>query len=159
MYSTTVFVRSPSPMLRQHRRRLAAFAKTTAGLVDVKLSSAGLFSTDTALVRARVFDTPTGVAFLETLPQEMDLRSYGDEVYGPLKSAPLPPFQRQPMIPPGGLAYSEDGNFLCVFYGQAPAWPVEYIGHIEDWKSLKTGGWNGLIVSRVLDAESSDSDA
>ena len=60
----------------------------------------------------------------------MSLQTYGAEVYGPLKTK-LPSFRVQPMIPPGGLAYSENGNFLCVFWGQAPAWPVDYLGQID----------------------------
>jgi hypothetical protein len=41
-------------------------------------------------------------------------------------------------ILPGGIAYSSTGNYLCIFFGQDPAWPVEYIGKIEDdqWKIL-----------------------
>ena len=35
-------------------------------------------------------------------------------------------------IPSGGLAYTNRGNYLCIFYGQTPAWPVEYIGNIID---------------------------
>jgi len=36
------------------------------------------------------------------------------------------------------LAYTNKGNYLCVFYGQTPAWPVEFIGQIIDdqWKQL-----------------------
>ncbi|MFC1862725.1 cyclophilin-like family protein [Thermodesulfobacteriota bacterium] len=32
-----------------------------------------------------------------------------------------------PDIPPGGIAYTNNGNFLCIFFGQTPAWSVEYI--------------------------------
>ena len=44
------------------RRRLSSFAKTTAGSVDLKISASGLFSSDSTLLRARIFDTPTGQA-------------------------------------------------------------------------------------------------
>ena len=41
-------------------------------------------------------------------------------------------------IPAGGLAYTNQGNYLCVFFGQTPAWAVEHIGQIkgEQWQKL-----------------------
>jgi hypothetical protein len=44
------------------RRRLSSFAKTSAGSVELKISASGLFSSDSTLLRARIFDTPTGQA-------------------------------------------------------------------------------------------------
>jgi hypothetical protein len=43
-----------------------------------------------------------------------------------------------PDIPAGGIAYTNNGNYVCIFFGQTPAWPVEYIGQIKDdtWKVL-----------------------
>ena len=43
-----------------------------------------------------------------------------------------------PDIPAGGLAYTNQGNYFCIFFGQKPAWDVEYIGKIEgdEWKKL-----------------------
>ena len=32
---------------------------------------------------------------------------------------------------------------------QAPAWPVDYIGQIDDWEALAKGSWNELLVTRV----------
>ena len=45
-----------------------------------------------------------------------------------------------PEIPEGGLAYTNNVNYFCVFFGQQPAWVVEYIGQIEGeyWKKLLT---------------------
>ena len=43
-------------------RRLSSFTKTTAGAVELKISTSGLFSSDSTLLRARIFDTPTGQA-------------------------------------------------------------------------------------------------
>ena len=45
-------------------RRLSSFTKTTAGAVELKISASGLFSSDSTLLRARIFDTPTGQACL-----------------------------------------------------------------------------------------------
>jgi hypothetical protein len=42
-------------------------------------------------------------------------------------------------IPPGGIAYSRRGSYLCVFFGQDPAWPVDHVGQIEG------DGWRQLI--------------
>ena len=139
-------------VLRHTARRLSSFTKTTAGYADIRIATIGLFSSDARLLRARIFDTPTGQALLDSCPHEMSLQTYGAEVYGPLK-APLPSFQLQPMIPPGGLAYSAQGNYLCVFWGQAPAWPVDYIGQIDEWESLKGGPWNELRMVRAAPEE------
>ena len=99
-------------------------------------------------LRARIFDTPTGRAFKESCPHTLpSLQAYGDEVYGAWKVA-LPSTRPQPKIPPGGLAYSALGNYLCVFYGQAPAWPVDYFAQIEvGWEALQGGRWRDLHVS------------
>ena len=85
----------------------------------------------TTLFLCRVFNTPTGLAFLESAPHTLlSLSKYGDEVYGSLRTS-LPTTSPQPKIPFGGLAYSEQGQYLCIFYGQTPAWPVEYFAQIE----------------------------
>ena len=82
-------------------------------------------------LRARIFDTPTGQAFKASLPYQVpSLNAYGDEVYGGWKVT-LPSTKPQPMIPPGGLAYSAQGNYLCVFFGQAPAWPVVSLAEVH----------------------------
>nr|WP_319394161.1 cyclophilin-like family protein [uncultured Desulfobacter sp.] len=42
-----------------------------------------------------------------------------------------------PAIPPGGIAYTNNGDYVCIFFGPTPAWPVEYIGQIDGgtWKN------------------------
>ena len=135
---------------RQARRRLlSTAASTTAGFADITVSYIGMMSSNSTVLRARIFGTPTGHALLESCPHEMTLSTYGAEVYGALK-VPLPAIRQQPLIPPGGLAYSQKGNYFCVFFGQDPAWPVDYIGQIEDgWEALRTGPWTDLRVQRV----------
>ena len=62
----------------------------------------------------------------------------------------LPSTRRQPQIPPGGLAYSLQGSYLCVFFGQTPAWPVDYIGQIDEgWDVLRNASWQSLSVERL----------
>ena len=140
-------------LLSGGRRRLCNFAKSSAGLVDVKVSASGLFSSDSTVLRARIFDTPTGHALLESCPHQMMLQHYGAEVYGPL-GVRLPSTTLQSAIPPGGLAYSEQGNYLCVFWGAAPAWPVDYIGQIDaEWEKLRDKSWTELKVVRVAEED------
>lgn len=63
---------------------------------------------DHIALRARVFDTPTGQAFIKSLNPKEDggpyaissLSTYGDEVYGSWKVT-MPSTKPQPMIPPG----------------------------------------------------------
>ena len=123
---------------------LRQFSTSSIGFVKLNFNvGAG----DSLQLRARVFDTSLGKAFLASAPHEIHrLSSYGAEVYGPLRLA-LPSISVQPRIPSGGVAYSESGNYLCIFYGQVPAWPVDYIAQIDEgWESLQGGNWRDLIV-------------
>ena len=106
-------------------------------------------STDHIALRARVFDSPTSRAFLESCPHDVGrLSAYGDEVYGQLRHV-LPMTRPQPRIPAGGLAYSSQGNYLCLFFGQTPAWPVDYIAQVEvGYEHLQGGSWRSLVVTR-----------
>ena len=99
-------------------------------------------------LRARIFDSPAGRAFKESCPHTIpSLQVFGNEVYGSLKCA-LPMTKPLSIIPPGGLAYSHQGQYLCVFFGQAPAWPVEYFAQIEvGWEALQGGHWKNLDAS------------
>lgn len=75
--------------------------------------------------------------FAENLPCTIALQQWGDELYGPM-GVDLGEEDPVPIIPPGGIAYSSSGHYLCIFFGQTPAWPVEYIGQIpgDTWKEL-----------------------
>jgi len=86
---------------------------------------------------AELFATPVAVKFSENLPCKVSLRRWGNELYGSVgidcgENNPIPE------IPAGGIAYTNNGNYLCVFFGQRPAWPVEYIGQItgDSWKQI-----------------------
>jgi len=88
-------------------------------------------------LEAELFDSVIANKFVEHLPYSIDLTQWGQELYGSIgidigEENPIPD------IPPGGLAYTSQGNYFCIFYGQAPAWPVEYIGQIQGdtWKQL-----------------------
>lgn len=78
---------------------------------------------------ARIYPTAIGHAFLENLPYETTITKWGRELYGPIEhdfgeESPIP------VIPEGGIAYTNRGNYVCVFFGQAPAWAVDHIGEI-----------------------------
>jgi hypothetical protein len=128
-------------------RRFCTIASSkTAGTVKLGFTASSIFGSEPVIMKARIFDTPTGKAFLASLPHKsISLTTWGGEVYGPC--VPLPEHKPQPRIPPGGIAFSQQGNYLCVFYGQNPAWPVDYIGQIDDWEGLQKGGpWAWLSV-------------
>ena len=122
-------------------------AATNIGLVRLSFN---VGSRDTLALRARIFDTPTGHAFLASCPQHISrLGVFGNEVYGPW-SVGLPSTTLQPIIPPGGLAYSAAGQYLCVFFGERPAWPVQYFGQIDAGADALPGGsWRDLAVDVV----------
>ena len=130
------------------RRHLATIPVPESNIGYVRL----VFNAGNAheqVLRARVFDTPTGHAFLGACPHVLpSLQSYGEEVYGSLRVT-LPSSQPQSLIPPGGLAYSSQGQYLCVFFGQAPAWPVDYIAQIEvGYEYLRGSTWRDMYVSK-----------
>lgn len=82
------------------------------------------------------------------LPQRFEVTQWGEELYGPL-SRPLVVSNPVAHLEPGSVAYSETGHYLCVFFGQQPAWPVELLGKIPDpeWKKLR--GSNVRILQIV----------
>lgn len=83
---------------------------------------------------------------LEILPREVDLRSWGQEVYGEL-GASLPEESLQASLNDGDLAYTSQGNLFCVFFGQQPAWPVQVIGKIVgETRPLKSGSWVRCVL-------------
>lgn len=88
-------------------------------------------------LQARLFDSPVAQALKTKLPLSVSLTRWGDEYYGPI-NLDLGRDHPVPAIPPGGLAYSQNGGYLCVFFGQTPAWPVDHIGqiHSDTWLAL-----------------------
>jgi hypothetical protein len=92
----------------------------------------GVFTLD-----AELFDNEIAKRFSEILPCQVNLTQWGGELYGSIgkdlgENSPVD------TIPPGGLAYTRKGNYLCIFFGQTPAWAVEYIGRISgnSWEKL-----------------------
>lgn len=100
-------------------------------------------------LNADLFDHPIARALLAHLPVSVPLTRWGDELYGPL-SVDLGSHNPVPDIPPGGIAYSQNGSYLCVFFGQRPAWPVDYIGQIsgDSWKSLEKQSNHTQVILR-----------
>ncbi|MFC1670820.1 cyclophilin-like fold protein [Spirochaetota bacterium] len=93
---------------------------------------------DDFILTAKLFDINTAKSLVEILPCKIELIKWGDELYGPL-DLNVKEESLIPNIPEGGIAYTNRGNYLCIFYGQTPAWPVEHIGEIEgdSWKKLR----------------------
>lgn len=96
---------------------------------------------------AELFDTPIAEAFTENLPYSIKLTRWGDELYGPVEHN-LGSEDPVPDIPPGGIAYTDNGNFICFFFGQTPAWSVEYIGQIigDSWVRLNDCDSNSTVT-------------
>lgn len=99
------------------------------------------------IMNARLFETEIGRRLYANLPIQVELQTWGEESYGSIginlgEEAPIP------MIPSGGIAYTNQGDYLCLFYGQSPAWPVEHIGEILDrqWEQLRTLKPNSVRV-------------
>jgi hypothetical protein len=97
---------------------------------------------------ADLFDMPVCEALVKNLPTTVELTSWGGELYGPLPLACKSLGKLVPAIPAGGLAYSYRGSYLCIFFGQTPAWPVEHIGNIEgkEWEKLKDANVDKVTI-------------
>jgi hypothetical protein len=98
-------------------------------------------------LHAGLFNTPVCEALVKILPATVELTCWGGELYGPLPLSCNKMGKLVPAIPQGGIAYSYRGPYLCIFFGQTPAWPVEHIGKIEgkEWERLK-----GAEVDKVI---------
>jgi hypothetical protein len=87
---------------------------------------------------AGLFDTRIGQKLLQHLPVTVKLMQWGEEFYGGI-GVDLGEENPVENIPPGGIAYTRNGNYLCFFFGQKPAWAVEHVGQIADdqWPRLR----------------------
>ncbi|MBN1898281.1 MAG: hypothetical protein JW827_05860 [Spirochaetes bacterium] len=100
-------------------------------------------------LKARLFNTEIAKKFYENLPYHVKLISWGEELYGPI-GHDLGQENPVPVIPPGGIAYSRQGTYICIFFGQTPAWPVDHIGNItgDGWKKLTGKNIPSVIISK-----------
>lgn len=105
----------------------------------------GTFSLDVEL-----FDTTIAARFAENLPYTVSLEKWGNELYGSI-GIDLGEENPVPAIPSGGIAYTNNGNYVCIFFGQTPAWPVEYIGRItgDNWKKLTHGSSFDSVIIKL----------
>ncbi len=94
------------------------------------------------VLEAELFDAQIAKKFAQHLPYQVNLTHWGNELYGSIEAKlgekDLGEDNPVPDIPPGGIAYTNQGNYVCIFFGQQPAWSVEYIGQIIDdqWEKL-----------------------
>mgnify|MGYP006310237615 CR=1 FL=1 len=101
------------------------------------------------VLSATLFDTVMAEKFAACLPCTVDLTQWGGELYGPI-GADLGEENPVADIPAGGLAYTNRGGYACIFFGQRPAWAVEYIGQIDDdhWPRLLDHPDPGRVIIR-----------
>ncbi len=97
------------------------------------------------VLEAGLFDTEIAGRFAKHLPYRVKLVQWGNELYGSI-GRDLGEENPVEDIEPGGIAYTRQGNYVCVFFGQRPAWAVEHIGNIEKDQ------WQKLIDARNLDS-------
>jgi uncharacterized protein len=100
---------------------------------------------------ATLFDTEVARKFSESMPYHVKLTQWGNELYGTI-GIDLGEATPTPEIPPGGLAYTNQGNYFCIFFGQTPAWAVEHIGRIDgdQWKRLLNESAMETVVVRQI---------
>ncbi len=102
-------------------------------------------------LRAELFDSDFAEKLLARLPFEVALTGWGRELYGPVGFSAVEG-ATVPAISPGGLAYTQNGDYFCIFFGQDPAWPVEHVGRIvgDDWKKLNSASGLNSVTIRPL---------
>lgn len=102
------------------------------------------------VLEADMFDSVVADEFVHNLPCTIPLQKWGDELYGPI-GIDLGEETLVPAIPPGGIAYTNNGNYVCIFWGQTPAWPVEHIGQVrgDTWKKLIENPSHGSVTIRL----------
>jgi hypothetical protein len=103
------------------------------------------------ILEAELFSSAIADRFATGLPYQVSLTQWGGELYGSI-GIDLGEQNPVPDIPAGGIAYTNNGNFICVFFGQTPAWPVEHIGQIigRQWHYLAE---NRSIASVTIKAK------
>ncbi|MBD3315662.1 MAG: hypothetical protein GF344_07740 [Chitinivibrionales bacterium] len=101
-------------------------------------------------VQAELFPTKIAEKLAEGFPYTIQLTQWGNELYGSI-GRDLGEENPVPTVPSGAVAYTNSGNYLCVFFGQSPAWPVEYVGRIIDdqWRILLEKKHRGEMTIRV----------
>ncbi len=105
---------------------------------------------DELILKADFFEGSFTERLLEKLPLTTDLTAWGNELYGEVPVS-IKEETLVEEVPPGGLAYTSQGDLLCVFFGQKPAWPVELVGQIKGrtWVLLRTPeGFKQLTIRR-----------
>ena len=103
--------------------------------------------------KAELFDTNIANRFADNLPYNIPLTCWGNELYGPIHKN-LGTENPVQYIPKGGIAYTNQGGYVCIFFGQTPAWPVEHVGQISDdgWHRLtKCSNGESLIIRAFED--------
>ena len=135
-------------------RRSAPLWRRRFGTAAVPLTNIGYlrlaFNGGNLALRARVFDTATGRAFMESCPHTLDtLQSQGDDaIHGSLRMA-LPALNSQHSVPPGGLVYSPQRQHLCICFGQMLAFPGDYFAQIEvGYEYLCGSHWKNMTVTK-----------
>lgn len=83
----------------------------------------------TVKMLAELNDSRTASGIVEALPLASRARTWGEEVYFPTGLS-LPEEDPQPHVPPGTVAFWPPENALCLFFGQAPASPVNVVGRM-----------------------------
>lgn len=102
------------------------------------------------VLEAELFDTTVAQKFAQYLPYTVSLTQWGNELYGPI-GRDLGEENPVEDIPEGGIAYTRQGNYVCVFFGQRPAWAVEYIGRIlgNQWEKLEANPDQAVVEIRL----------
>jgi hypothetical protein len=79
-----------------------------------------LFDFDGLTLEADTLDTPTAVAILASLPLEVRVRTWGDEVYFGIGVSMPREADARAVVKAGEIAYWPDGEAIAIGFGRTP---------------------------------------
>ena len=108
---------------KELERAVDEFKREEEHAVKIRIT-AGAVSMD-----AELNDSATARNLLAALPIASAAKTWGKEVYFqiPMHADPEDP---QPDAPAGTVAFWPDGDCLCIFFGQKPYSPVNFVGRL-----------------------------
>jgi hypothetical protein len=79
-----------------------------------------LFDFDGLTLEADTLDTPTAVAILASLPLEVSVQTWGDEVYFGIEVSVPRDKDARALMKAGEIAYWPDGEAIAIGFGRTP---------------------------------------
>lgn len=97
------------------------------------------------ILKAQLFDTPTGRSIWDTLPVTSQVMTWGDEFYFGIPAAAELEAEAEAVVEIGALAYWPTMPAFCVFFGPTP------VSHGEEARAASPVNVFGKLLEVDLD--------